>query len=146
MPVEIEKKYRLSEATRTAVLKRLVEIRAKHDSDDFEENILYSGHDLESGNSVWRLRRVKGSALLTYKERFPSKSLIKHQREDETGVANPEAMDSILQALGFTPSLVYEKYRQTWRVGKAKVMIDDLPFGRFMEIEADESDIREVEK
>ena len=34
----------------------------------------------------------------------------------------------------------------SWDVGKAKVVIDELPFGLFMEIEASEREIKRVEK
>ncbi|HEY3104501.1 MAG TPA: hypothetical protein VGJ69_12990, partial [Pyrinomonadaceae bacterium] len=40
----------------------------------------------------------------------------------------------------------YEKRRTRWQVGKAKVVIDELPFGLFMEIEASEKQIMRVEK
>ena len=54
-------------------------------------------------------------------------------------------MASILDAMGFMPALVYEKRRETWALGKTEIVIDELPFGLFMEIEGDESGIREVE-
>ena len=82
-----------------------------------------------------RLRRVEGKATLTYKKALPTVSSIKQRREEETVVADPEAMEAILVALGFTPALVYEKRRQTWRLGKTEIVIDVLPFGLFMEIE-----------
>jgi adenylate cyclase class 2 len=73
-------------------------------------------------------------------------SSIKQRREEETVVADPEAMEAILVALGFTPALVYEKRRQTWRLGKAEIVIDVLPFGLFMEIEGRVTDIRTAER
>jgi adenylate cyclase class 2 len=54
-------------------------------------------------------------------------------------------MEAILDALGFTPTLVYEKRRQTWRLGKTEIVVDELPFGLFMEIEGSEADIAAVE-
>jgi adenylate cyclase class 2 len=88
---------------------------------------------------------VGESAILTYKERLSSSSSIKHQREDETEVDDPDALNNILAALGFTPTMVYEKRRETWVLGKAEIVIDELPFGLFMEIEGKEPDIRAVE-
>jgi adenylate cyclase class 2 len=146
MPIEIEKKYGLTKKQRESLQRRLPEIGAKFKGKDFEENILYNGEPLDIDRSVLRLRRIGNSALLTYKERFPTSSSIKHQKEDETGVADPEAMDAILDALGFTPGLVYEKRREKWRLGKAEIVIDELPFGLFMEIEASESDIKSIER
>ncbi|HET6978835.1 MAG TPA: class IV adenylate cyclase [Pyrinomonadaceae bacterium] len=144
--IEVEKKFRLTKRQRDAVLKRLPELGASLEGEDFEENTLYSGEALRDGSSVLRLRRVGSKATLTYKKRLPSSSPIKQQREEETGVADPEAMEAILESLGLTPTLVYEKRRQTWTLGKAEIVIDVLPFGLFMEIEGRASDIKTVER
>lgn len=146
MPIEIEKKYRLTKKQRGELVRRLPQIGAISQGEEFEENTLYSGDPLEVGRCVLRLRRIGDRAILTYKERFPSDAPIKRQREDETGIADGEAMDAILNALGFTRALVYEKRRATWRLGDAEIVIDDLPFGLFMEIEALEPEIKEIER
>ena len=113
---------------------------------EFEENSIYRGGRLDLGGCALRLRRVNGRAILTFKQRFPSKSAIKYQQEEETPVADADAAHAILAALGFRVGLVYEKRRVRWNVGKAKLVIDELPFGLFMEIEASEKQIRQVEK
>ena len=145
MPIEIEKKYRLTRKQREEVLRRLPQIGAKRKGEEFEVNTLYAGGALDVGRSVLRLRRVGKRGILTYKERFPTRSDIKHQREDETRVDDPEALELILAALGFTPALVYEKRRETWALGKTEIVIDELPFGLFMEIEGTEESIRDIE-
>ena len=145
MPIEIEKKYRLSREQRDLLPERLREIGAEFESDEFEENTLFKGVALEVGRSVLRLRRVGERTILTYKERLPSAAAIKHQREEETLVADPEAMAAILTSLGFVPALVYEKRRQTWRLRGVEIVIDELPFGLFMEIEGPETEITEIE-
>ena len=144
--IEIEKKFRLTKRQRDAVLRRLPEIGATLQREEFEENTLYMGGPLCTGACVLRLRRVDGRATLTFKKRIPSSAGIKHQLEDETVVADPEAMDAILDALGFTPALVYEKRRQTWVLGKTEIVVDVLPFGLFMEIEGKVNSIRAVER
>ena len=144
--IEVEKKFRLTKRQRDAVLKRLPAVGAELEGEDFEENILFNGRALEIGSCVLRLRRVENKATLTYKEALPVTSSIKQRREEETLVADPEAMEAILVALGFTPALVYEKRRQTWRLGNTEIVIDVLPFGLFMEIEGRVSDIRSVER
>lgn len=144
--IEVEKKFRLTKRQRDAVLKRLPEIGAVNEGEDFEENTLYSGGALESGTSVLRLRRVDGRSTLTFKKRLPGAAAIKQQHEEETEVADVEAMGAILEALGFTPALVYEKRRQTWRLGNAEIVIDVLPFGLFMEIEGKANEIRSIER
>ena len=144
--IEIEKKYRLTAEQRDRVLQRLKEVDAEDRGEEFEENTIYGGGDLKRGTSVLRLRRIENKALLTYKERFPGSSVIKQQREDETAVDDPSAMALILEALGFKPVLVYEKRRRTWSLGGTEVVIDELPFGLFMEIEGDERDIDQAEQ
>jgi adenylate cyclase class 2 len=146
MPVEIEKKYRLTKKQRDEVLARLPEIGARRKGEDFEVNILYSGESLQVGDSVLRLRRIGKRGILTFKQRLPSEPGIKHQQEDETRVENPAAMELILDALGFWRALVYEKRRETWTLGETEIVIDELPFGLFMEIEGSEEDIRNIER
>ena len=146
MPIEIEKKYRLTKKQRAELLRRLPQIGATPQGEEFEENTLYAGDILDVGKCVLRLRRVGDNAILTYKERYPSSSSIKRQREEETVVSDAEAMESILDALGFTPALIYEKRRATWQLGEAEIALDELPFGLFMEIEGPEASIRKVER
>jgi adenylate cyclase, class 2 len=146
MPIEIEKKYRLSLKDRRAIEKHLRARGSRPKPLEYEENTIYCGGNLGFGMRALRLRRVNGEAILTFKERIPSKSAIKHQKENETRVKNADATDAILRGIGFTPALVYEKRRTRWDVGKAKVVIDELPYGLFMEIEASEKEIKRVEK
>jgi predicted adenylyl cyclase CyaB len=146
MPIEIEKKYRLSLRDRRAIEKRLRTLGSQPKPLEHEENTIYCGGNLGFGLRALRLRRVNGEAILTLKERIPSKSPIKHQKENETRVKNADATDAILRGIGFTPALVYEKRRTRWDIGKAKVVIDELPYGLFMEIEASAKEILRVEK
>lgn len=145
MPIEIEKKYRLTKPQRTRLLRRLREIKAKPLGEQFEENSLYRGGALDAGQRALRIRRIGKSAILTFKERFPSASSVKHQLEEETEVADAGALDAILNALDFEVALVYEKRRARWKVGRAEVVIDELPFGLYLEIEAGEAEIGRVE-
>jgi|SRR5882762_3156035 len=145
MPIEIEKKYRLTAKQRDEVRARLLEIGAKYEREEFEVNTLYTGEAIELGQAVLRLRRIDDRALLTYKERVGTRTDIKEQLEMETGVDNPDALEFILEALGYYPALVYEKRRETWRLGATEIVIDELPFGLFMEIEGEEQSIRDIE-
>ncbi|HWS98986.1 MAG TPA: class IV adenylate cyclase [Pyrinomonadaceae bacterium] len=146
MGIEVEKKYRLTHEGRASLIERLRESGATFEGEEFEENTLYAGGQLDSGRQVLRLRRVGGRAVLTYKERGDSASSVKRYREDETRVDDAAALADILAALGFTPSLVYEKRRATWQLKGAEIVVDDLPFGLFLEIEGEESVITEVEE
>ena len=145
MPIEIEKKYRLTKKQRPAIEKRLRALGASSRPIEHEENTLYRGGRIDLGSCALRLRRVGARAILTFKQRLPSNSPIKRQREEETEVANADALHAILTALGFRPALVYEKRRTRWRLGRAEIVIDELPFGLFMEIEGSEKGIARIE-
>src|SRR6185503_177169 len=134
MPIEVEKKYRLTDAQRDLIVRRLAEIGAKNEGQVFEENLLFDGAALKGRNCVLRLRRVAGKAILTFKERLPGKSATKRQREEETPVQDGDTMQTILADLGYRPRVVYEKKRETWRLEAAE-----------MEIEGSEAEIENTE-
>lgn len=147
MGIEIEKKYRLTREQSEAVRRRLPEVGAvEQGGEEFEENTIYTGPGLDPRSRVLRLRRVSGRAVLTFKERGASTSAIKRNREEETDVADAEAFAAILDALGYRPALVYEKRRATWRLAGVEVVLDELPFGLFMEIEGEEDAILDAER
>ena len=146
MGTEIEKKYRIENAEAERLRGRLSAAGAEARGEEFEENTLYAGPGLEGGNRVLRLRRVNGRAVFTFKEQIAGTSDVKRRREDETGVADADALAAILDALGYRPAVVYEKRRTTWLVAGVEVVIDELPFGLFVEIEGDEELILEAER
>jgi adenylate cyclase class 2 len=146
MGIEIEKKYRLTHEQYERLLRRLREHETVNEGEEFEENTLYAGGQLDVTRQVLRLRRAGGRAIFTYKERYPSTAAIKRQREDETIVEDAKALAAILEALGFKPVLVYEKRRTTYRLKDTELVVDELPFGLFMEIEGEEQAIVQVEQ
>ena len=146
MAIEIEKKYRLTDQQRESVNARLSALNVTPNATEFETNTLYRHPNIDFDNAVLRLRRVGDHATLTFKKRFASESPIKRQLEEETEVIDAEATERILGHLGFVPSLIYEKRRQTWKYAETEITVDELPFGWFMEIEGEENDIERVER
>jgi adenylate cyclase class 2 len=146
MGTEIEKKYRIKSEEVARLRSRLRAVGAEARGEEFEENTLYAGAGLERGNRVLRLRRVGQRAVFTFKESMASSSGIKRRREDETAVEDADALHAILDALGYAPAVVYEKRRETWLVAGVEVVIDELPFGLFVEIEGEEESILEAER
>jgi len=147
MPIEIEKKYRLEPEQVEPLRGRLKGVGAEGGgASEFEENVIYTGPGLDPAWRVLRLRRKGARAVFTFKERDPGESSVKRQREEETEVSDAGALAAILEALGYRPVLVYEKRRETWRVAGAEVVIDELPFGLFVEIEGEEERIMEAEQ
>ena len=57
-----------------------------------------------------------------------------------------EATEHIIEKLGYRLSVVYEKHRKAWHLGDVEVVLDELPFGYYMEIEGSMKDISKVEK
>lgn len=145
MAVEIEKKYRVNVEQREKILIGLNEFGAKYVGDDFEENAIYTGGALTGKPAVLRIRKTLAKTVLTYKQRIESASDIKHQIEHETEIGDAEELEKILEYLDFTKVLVYEKRRQTWHFRATEIVLDELPFGSFMEIEGSLTAIKEAE-
>ena len=102
----------------------------------YEHNIRYDtpGGDLSRRYVVLRLRRDT-RVRLTYKGPASISEGIMSRFEAEVTVDNFETMDGILRALGYVPFMIYEKYRTTYRLGEVEVVLDEMPFGNFCEIE-----------
>ncbi|HEX8735880.1 MAG TPA: class IV adenylate cyclase [Pyrinomonadaceae bacterium] len=145
MAIEIEKKYRLSARQYAQLSSVLEEIGAQLKGEDFEENTLYRGGVLDEKNAVLRVRKIAGKTILTYKRRIQNELDVKRQIEYETEIADAEEIENIIENLGFVRSVVYEKRRHTWNFREVEIVLDELPFGLFMEIEGSITAIREAE-
>ncbi len=143
--LEIEKKYRLSDERRSLIVADLEAAGAVFEREDHEENTIYAGGVLAETVAIIRIRRTATHSLLTYKRRIEDQSEVKQQIEYETEVSDADAADNIVRGLNLTPRLLYEKRRRIWKFRDVEVVIDELPFGLFMEIEGSISSIKEVE-
>lgn len=141
MAIETEKKYRLTAAQKEQVLTNLKEMGGEFIGEDFETNFIYGGGILEEEKAALRIRKIGEKTLLTYKRRYGNLSAVKQHIEHETEIADSEEMMQIIARLGFSVGLVYEKRRQNWILQGIEVVIDELPFGSFMEIEGKITDI-----
>ena len=132
-----------------ARLRRVLgELGARDEGEVFEVNTLFAGNGLDAERCALRVREEAGRrTMLTYKERPDSEpEAVKRRHEIETEVADAEAITALLEALGYRPTLVYEKRRATYQLGGAEVVLDELPFGWFVEIEGEEIDILDAER
>src|SRR6267142_6064375 len=103
-----------------------------------EMNTLFDqpGGKLRRREALLRLREYGSRWTLTYKDRSGRQSgRHKSRREIETKVENGEAMGRIIEAVGFSPSFRYEKFRSEWADSNGHVVIDETPIGNFGEIE-----------
>lgn len=145
MAIEVEKKYRLQADRVSRVRAKLKDAAADCTGKAFEENIIYGGATLDPQGAILRIRTVDDKAILTFKRRIESISDVKRQIEFESEFTDPDALKEILKLLGFVPRLVYEKRRETWNLNDVEIVLDELPFGLFMEIEGEPDAIREAE-
>ncbi|MEO6590290.1 MAG: class IV adenylate cyclase [Pyrinomonadaceae bacterium] len=145
MAIEIEKKYRMTAENRELILSNLKEFGAEFVGEDFEENIIHRGGVLDAERAVLRIRKIGQQTILTYKKPIENQTGIKHQLEYETSVENAGELEKIIECLGFDRVLVYEKRRQIWKFRNVEIVLDELPFGSFLEIEGSMMAIAETE-
>jgi len=111
----------------------------------FERNVRYDSADgaLSAQGAVLRLRQ-DDTARLTFKADETVVDGIVSRFEAEVEVGGFALMDVILRRLGYEVALIYEKYRTTYELAGAEVVLDELPFGNFTEIEGDAATIERV--
>ncbi len=103
----------------------------------FERNIRLDTADsrLQNEGRLLRLRKDDRAAV-TYKADASMEGGIVSRTEIELNVDNFEVAQKLFEALGYRKTVVYEKYRRVYKLGDVLVMLDELPFGDFVEIEA----------
>lgn len=111
-----------------------------------ETNIRFDLPDsgLRSKGQVLRLRRDT-EAKLTFKSGSTNLQGVLSRKEIEFVVDDFEKAKLFLEALGYQRLFYYEKYRTTYEFNECHIMLDELPYGNFVEIEGENVDlIREV--
>jgi len=146
MAIETEKKYRIDKKLLVELTSKLQKVGAEFAYETFEENYLHKGGVLDARNAVLRLRKTPEKTMLTYKEKVGFNGDFKQQIEHETIVADVNATEAIIEKLGYVLSIVYEKHRKAWHLCGAEVVLDELPFGYYMEIEGSVEEILEAER
>jgi adenylate cyclase, class 2 len=132
---EIEIKFRVANLSALARKLRDAGFR-KETPRTHEMNTLYDlpGEKLHKRKELLRLRQYGKEWKLTHKS---GSKIGRHSSrvEVETAVTDGKKMDTILRALGYSPSFRYEKFRAEWSDGKGQVVVDETPIGNFCEIE-----------
>ena len=146
MKIETEKKYRLSAKRLGEITDQLHELGAEFRKEVFEVNYQHRGGDMDERGATLRLRKIGDFTVLTYKEKIKTEDGSKQRLEYETSVADVDAMEKIIERLGYRLTAVYEKRRKYWHLGDVEVVLDELPFGNFMEIEGTLDAIEKAEK
>ena len=133
---EIEVKFYLNDLARfeknlqglgaELIQQRVHEINLRFDTPDGE---------LTNSGQVLRLRQDERSRF-TYKRSSPEETdSVSSRTEIEFEVSSFENARLFLEALGYQVYVSYEKYRRTYQLPGVEIMLDETPFGDFIEIE-----------
>jgi adenylate cyclase, class 2 len=118
-------KSRLDELGARLVQRRILETNIRFD---------LPGALLRAEGRVLRLRRDTGTKF-TYKSASTNEQGVLSREEIEFGVDDYEKAKRFLEALGYQKLVYYEKYRTTYESNNTLIMLDELPYGAFVEIE-----------
>lgn len=83
---------------------------------------------------VVRLRQ-DAQVRLTYKSPGKIAGGVRRREEIEFTVGDFAQAQAFLEALGYQVCFIYEKYRTTYYLAETEIVLDELPFGHFVEIE-----------
>jgi adenylate cyclase class 2 len=86
---------------------------------------------LTANGEVLRIREDR-RIRLTYKQ--PIQGILE-RTEIELEVDNREKAKLFLEALGYKVFFIYEKYRETFQYNQVEIVLDEVPYGNFVEVE-----------
>ncbi|HSU69188.1 MAG TPA: class IV adenylate cyclase [Tepidisphaeraceae bacterium] len=151
MAVEIEAKMKVDDLD--AIRLRLRDAGGRHHGAVLETNTFFddAARSLVGSDKGLRLRRTRDlntgerHGIITVKGPLQNGQL-KRREEGEFEVSDAERAQDVLRMLGYTPTLTFEKRRESWTLGGCKVELDELPhLGQFVEIEGpDEATVMRV--
>ena len=134
--MEIEAKFYLHQLQ--SLEQRLVEAGAELvQPRTHETNLRFDLVDgsLARNRQVLRLRQDANN-VVTFKGPAQMGATVAIRQEIEVNVSDFDAMRRILEALGYRVVVMYEKWRTTYRMGDLEIVLDEMPYGYFCEIEA----------
>ena len=135
MPEEIEAKFYVT--NQPALRGRLMEMGANvKQARVYEQNLRFDtpGMDLSAEKKVLRLRQDEKMHLTFKGPGFLHDSVLVRP-EFEVEVSDFTQTRQILEGLGYQVYSLYEKYRETLNFEGVDVMLDEMPYGSFIELE-----------
>jgi adenylate cyclase class 2 len=123
----------------------IIDLGARSQGRYFETNLRFEDapKTLIGKKSLLRLRQGKKTTLTFKSKPLVESSEVKVLNELEVEVSDFATMNHILKALGFHCEQVYEKWRETLILENTQFCLDVMPYGKFLEIEGTEKDIKE---
>ena len=92
-------------------------------------------HSLRASGRLLRIRK-DDRVRITYKDNAEIDEGVITRTELEFIADDYAIAKKLFEALGYQVIVIYEKFRREYRLGDVKVMLDELPYGNFIEIEA----------
>jgi len=132
---ELEVKFMISNLS--ALETRLQLLGAKLEQDRVHEvNLRFDtpSGELARSYQVLRLRQDR-IARMTYKGPGETSDGVRVRREIEFTVSDFQAAQALLEALGYEVGVMYEKYRTSYAMENTHIVLDEMPYGHFLEIE-----------
>jgi len=135
MPEEIEAKFYVTNLP--ALRARLMAMGASvKQARVYEQNLRFDtpGMALSTEKKVLRLRQDE-KVRLTFKNPGYLQDSVLVRPEFEVEVSDITQIRQILEGLGYQVYSLYEKYRETLNFEGVDVMLDEMPYGSFIELE-----------
>ena len=135
MAQEIEAKIQTND--HEGIRARLQEVGGQSLGEVLEVNSYFdTGEEkLFRADSGLRLRSAGQKCELCYKGPLQD-GPYKQREEIQTTIGDARALELVLLRLGFKRALLYEKRRQSWKLGQCRVELDTVPLlGTFVEVE-----------
>ena len=138
---EIEAKFHVQNLRKIEL--RLLELKAQLIQPRVHEvNLRFDRPDGELRNS-FRVLRLRQDDIARFTFKGPSVEKdggILSRQEIEFEVGNFESAKQFLEAIGFQVVVFYEKFRTTYEFNNTHIMLDELPYGSFVEIEGENAE------
>lgn len=102
--------------------------------------------ELRNNKKVLRLRQDE-QAKITFKGASQEVEGVMSREEIEFIVEDFDKAKKLLESIGFVPVVFYEKFRRTYELNETHIMLDELPYGEFVEIESNNiNEIKNISK
>ena len=138
---EIEAKFHVQNLRKIEL--RLLELKAQLIQPRVHEvNLRFDRPDGELRNS-FRVLRLRQDDIARFTFKGPSVEKdggILSRQEIEFEVGNFDSAKHFLEAIGFQVVVFYEKFRTTYEFNNTHIMLDELPYGSFIEIEGENAE------
>ncbi len=143
--IEIELKFEINKDNIDSFSKKLQQLGFALERRVKEISVMYDNPSqiMQITDGRIRLRQSGKDAILTYKKPL-SRRKIKKEIEYEVKVSDFKTTEKILEMMEFTKTTSYERYRTYFNKNDIEVMIDEFPYGVFIEIEGDEKNIIKI--